>query len=936
MAQIPSHFILGEETFANTDIYDIGETPNGDIYVATNDGLYRYTQNQFIKLAKCDGQLGTSFFDLKLDRKGNLYCKNLKNQIFSIDNNTVKLHYTIRSLWGLRDFNYFFTNENRLMISGENIYIVNEDKSKEIIVPTKYQKNGKLPFFEKPTIVNDSIFFFVSSAEEDSAFYLWENGQMKSVKRRWQSSNKRITGDAHPKYLRFGENTIIISDNNVKINLEGNAKINFNPFPFERFFPLKNGIYIGINGTKGIRIIKESNASINAGEVLFPNQFISCVHENKKGTLLLGTFGGGILVVPNLNAIKYEKNVLFRGIAAGKEDECYITTREGKVFFYKDSLMQLGNYGVNQDYVFYFKKEITLRKQQRNLLFDAAPGLGLPRIKDAFETEEGVWIATNGGYGLIKREGFSTPSFLSENKRGPKEYYNTNQELRYTSIAFDFKTKLLYVANANGVQTISKTGKINTLFWKEEKLVCNDIYIYNDKVYFATQENGILTIENNTLVSLFDISNGLRDSNVKRIEIKHKTLYTLTNKGLQGFNLDTHKLIYFDLSAGIQNKLISNFTISDKKLFILENDAFYALNLKDIKNSIVIPKLIIDSLLIGNVNQRDNKTVRFSHTENELSAFLDYKNIETKDEIILNYMLEGFDTEWQQTFGLTNVLKYPSLPPNNYNLKIYLSLKGKNSAIFTKPFKILKPFWQRWWFYLFIVLFIGSITALFFKRKLKLQAKEARRENELNISKLTAIQSQMNPHFVFNALNSIQHLVIKKDTDNAYNYITRFANLVRRTLDYSEKETISLLQEIELLEVYLQLEKLRFGPELEYAFNKKEIRDVQVPPMLIQPFIENALIHGLMHKEGLKKLTITLHLVGNTLNVSVEDNGIGREKAKIIRQRQRGDHKSFAINAIDNRFRILREIFKQEIGYHYQDIMEETVVTRVILKIPTS
>jgi LytS/YehU family sensor histidine kinase len=189
----------------------------------------------------------------------------------------------------------------------------------------------------------------------------------------------------------------------------------------------------------------------------------------------------------------------------------------------------------------------------------------------------------------------------------------------------------------------------------------------------------------------------------------------------------------------------------------------------------------------------------------------------------------------------------------------------------------------------------------------------------------------MNPHFIFNSLNSIQDLVLKGDMDNSYSSITRFSNLVRRTLNQSDKDFIEFEEEIKTIELYLGFEKLRFKHELEFSLNTNQISEILIPPMLIQPFIENALLHGLLHKEGQKTLRIDFFMKDETLYCVIEDNGIGRENAKKIQERQRSGHESFATKAITKRFDILKHFFKEELGVSYED--SETG-TKVTLKIP--
>lgn len=194
----------------------------------------------------------------------------------------------------------------------------------------------------------------------------------------------------------------------------------------------------------------------------------------------------------------------------------------------------------------------------------------------------------------------------------------------------------------------------------------------------------------------------------------------------------------------------------------------------------------------------------------------------------------------------------------------------------------------------------------------------------------------MNPHFIFNALNSIQDLILKKDTDASYDYIVLFAELIRNTLSYSNQDFIPIEKELAFLKVYLKLEKLRFGKDFRYniSFNGKE--NLDVPSLLIQPFIENSLVHGLLHKKGEKKLDIVFSFVDDILQCVITDNGIGREKASEIGERQGNHHESFALSAIEKRLNIFKKSYNKNVGYIIEDLYENKIAkgTRIVLTMP--
>ncbi len=221
----------------------------------------------------------------------------------------------------------------------------------------------------------------------------------------------------------------------------------------------------------------------------------------------------------------------------------------------------------------------------------------------------------------------------------------------------------------------------------------------------------------------------------------------------------------------------------------------------------------------------------------------------------------------------------------------------------------------------------------------KLELEETRKrlvvEKQYRASELKAIRSQMNPHFIFNSLNSIQDLVLKGNIENSYSYITMFSNLVRQTLTYSENEFIEFEQEVKLLELYLSLEKLRFKKDFTYEIIVNNAEGIMIPPFLVQPFIENSLVHGLLHKEGEKKLTVVFDLE-EELICTIEDNGVGRDRSKAIKQRQRASYDSFSGKAIQRRFEILGTVLNGKFGYTYHDLYDHTepIGTKIVLIIP--
>ena len=238
------------------------------------------------------------------------------------------------------------------------------------------------------------------------------------------------------------------------------------------------------------------------------------------------------------------------------------------------------------------------------------------------------------------------------------------------------------------------------------------------------------------------------------------------------------------------------------------------------------------------------------------------------------------------------------------------------------------------------------------ERIVKLRADKSLQKNKIQLlqtrqklaeERLTALRSQMNPHFIFNSLNSIQQFILKGDVESANKYLSQFSRLIRLVLQYSETNFITLDEEIDMLHLYLSLEKTRFGDSFEYNIYLEETLDVdeiKIPNLMVQPFVENAIWHGLMHKKGNRKIGIHFSLSDErTLQCEIVDNGIGRYKSEEIKKMKSVDikHQSKGMQLIKDKSEILKQQFNKEVLIEINDVMNdasEVSGTRVLIKLP--
>jgi len=250
------------------------------------------------------------------------------------------------------------------------------------------------------------------------------------------------------------------------------------------------------------------------------------------------------------------------------------------------------------------------------------------------------------------------------------------------------------------------------------------------------------------------------------------------------------------------------------------------------------------------------------------------------------YKLVGLDKDWIKIAD-QNIVRYNSLPPGKYIFKVRISNDNKNwqEAENEVTINIAAPFYQVWWFKM-MALFVGLsliwIVLKHYQRKQARQRESLENKQKVIEARLQSLRLQMNPHFLFNALNSIQQMILASEEMVATRYLSKFSKLLRTILVHSDKEYVSLKEELEILDLYVELESIRFKDSFKYKIEVDEEIDtdeIKLPTLLVQPFVENAIWHGLMHKEGERLLTVKFSENNDCIECIVEDNGIGRERS---------------------------------------------------------
>ncbi|MBL7766815.1 MAG: histidine kinase [Chitinophagaceae bacterium] len=290
----------------------------------------------------------------------------------------------------------------------------------------------------------------------------------------------------------------------------------------------------------------------------------------------------------------------------------------------------------------------------------------------------------------------------------------------------------------------------------------------------------------------------------------------------------------------------------------------------------------IEGLLKNGIAVWNKNTLQLPTTFRQLSFEMGTVYYGFDHAIRYHYRLLGQDEEWK-TLLQGNLIQFNNLSSGSYTLECKsLNLADSSATIpYRFAFHIQPALYETWWFRISLGILAFTILVYMIRQRDKRKQKENRIAMQLSELKLEALQSQMNPHFIFNALNSIQNYILQHDEMEAARYLSKFSKLIRKTLDHSHHQLIPIGEIVQSLQMYLELEAFRFNHEFHYTLSLDESDDrihmMELPPMLLQPFVENAILHGLMPKQGDKHLSIQLYMNFPMFHCLIEDNGVGRE-----------------------------------------------------------
>ncbi len=434
-------------------------------------------------------------------------------------------------------------------------------------------------------------------------------------------------------------------------------------------------------------------------------------------------------------------------------------------------------------------------------------------------------------------------------------------------------------------------------------------------LFILSTDNGIVLYNYKTGKVEKRISiNSTRVSNVCYATLKDNNgfYWVSSNTGLYKINSKDFSSHNFDLGDGLgflEYNTACAAKQKDGSLLFGGVGGITRFNPLQIKDNSFSPEPIItgitvnDSLIPVEIYNAGNKIISLKYNQNFITFNFAVNNFSNQHKNSFSYQLSGIDKNWVYN-GNNNTASYTSLPSGDY----VFQLKSANSdGIWCLNPVLIKltirpPWWQTWWFWLLVTLSVAGLVTFLISRRIKRIREQAGLKHKIAEVEMMALRLQMNPHFIFNSLNSINSFIVENKTHLASDYLTKFSRLMRLILENSKNESITLEKEIETLRLYLLMESVRFDNKFNHDIFIQQGIDalmIQVPPMIIQPYVENSIWHGLLHKKekGSVLVSIKKMQIINQENLIIEilDDGIGRDEAAALKSKKSNTNKSYGM-----------------------------------------
>lgn len=923
----------------------------GYLWVATDAGVSRFDGSVFENFSVDDGLPDNQILQLREDSKGRIWFLSLNGQLSYFHEGKIYNSTNNKSLKSL-SFNavivsffedskgkiWFGTNKNSIGVwdgksltkySSANVNkqyanaFIQEDKQGKIWA---YNTDGTFVFIKNNFAwVQNSIrplsYKTIQLNADKSIYYLDSVGlslkKDNAVKSIMPVNNELLKNN--PGYIYLTKKTLWFCNNNGVFVIDFNGKTkqllkdaDVNQIIKDSYgnmwFTAKNGLYRLPDDRERLYVFDKENG--------LTSNITKSITKDHTNRLWIG-LGNNVINILTVKDKKIQKLIVpnqhkFNGIKQLAFDDA-----NNKIYFSSD--YGLGSVSSKYPAV----ADFNYLKEANNSLFV---------IKNfSLDSTKKIALALSSGVVIINdRNKLEFSALMYKEKQ---DYFKD----RSYRVFYDQKQNLWF-ANINGL-VVFGNHKLTNYYGNNALLTkrINDIKELSPQLFaLATDGYGLIFLKNGKIIKQLRLQDGLSNNIITKLFVKGEYLWAISNSGINriSFKQGNYAINSFDYANELLSTDLNDLYIDEDNAYFATNNGlvYFAQNQKS--QQIQSPPVYISAVSINNIalNLRQNSFIFNPNVENITFSYgaIDFKN----KNITYRYRLKN-NANWTETKNRR--LELSSIEPGEYCFEV--AAKTQSSG-WSKPAKIKfilqKNFWQTWWFFGMILAFGAYFlyrAAVYITRKQKNKEQEQLLlKNKILMLEQQALQAMMNPHFVFNVMNSIQHYINTQNTSSANKVLTGFAKLIRKNLEICTKSYINLEEEINYLNLYLSLEKNRFGEKLVYEINIDPSIDKEetlIPSMLLQPYIENAIWHGIMPKDDGGSVAINITKKDKEyLWIKIIDNGIGIKNSL---QTKNGQHLSKGMSLTKERINLLNKIEAKPIQLYVEQNGESgTTITIMV------
>lgn len=956
-----------EDGLPQSQVRAITQDSLGFLWIATLGGVSRFDGYTFENFSVQDGMLGNQVSSLAVDKDGMVWM-GLKGGISVFDGDSItsykfdKEHSSsiASNLYADQDTLWVVTNKRKLIKFYHNKYIYLSDyESIDTLVIQSVIRNtkGKLlvstqsgAFIFENGIVKSLGFpelkiDITEIIEADGALWFssWRNGLFKMENdslKYFYRDNQRVNDMVISK-----DSKVWTASNNGITKWDGSEFLVFNKenglsFDIVKclFVDRENILWVGTNGGGLFKFAGELITTTTTKDGLSSNIVMSIIKDDQNN-MVVGTYDRGLNVLLNdtIIFIEEEQGLVSNrcwSIEKQKEGVLWIGTSGGLSMIRDEEIINYSNsngllnkkitalYMDNEHSELWIGSSdgYTLYKDKRFLRFDKKNGFPGKRVRNIKKDKDGhIWFGCING--LFEYDGDSY-----------KKYSTLDNLPGNTVYCLEFDGDKIWIGTKSGLG-VMKNEKISQLVLGKTTGDMVISFLLNDKrgrIWVGTN-NGIYTVQSN-VDGTYNTEHYTKGNGLSGLECNMNAVY-LDDKGNIYVGMEAG-LVRFDRKEldNLSKEKILKPVIKDLKLYLKD------VNWKQYSGS-MIPRTRIPKNL--NLNPEDNYlTFQFS-------------GINFKNPKIVQYRFKLIGAagkladEWSAP-TYNNFATFSNLSSGDYTFQVQAMAEAglwpDKSTDYS--FTIITPYYATWWFKGLMVLMIGGIVFLIVDWRLSIIKQKRENKRLMDQSKMLALEQQtlnsnMNRHFVFNSLNSIQYYLNNEDKYNANLYLSRFSKLIRKNLDSSQATFTTLNEEIERMKLYLGLEKMRFEDRFNYEFIiEKEIDlfRIKVPSMLFQPYLENSIWHGILPMKTKGNIVIKIAMIdSDNLKIEIVDNGIGIRTSLGEKVKKKSDHISKGMGITRNRIDLFRQIGKNNAAIFGPDELQKNgkpIGTSVKLVLP--